>query len=139
MEDLEKKAKEAEELAKKEREERIKKEYIAKAAGYQALSINPEEFGLVLKSLAEKDPENFTKLEALLKAADEAISKSALFKEIGRSGAGESSTWAKVEAMAKDMVQKNAGMTKEQAIAKVLRENPELYDAYRKETEGRSK
>lgn len=138
-EELKKRVEEAEALAKAEREERLKKEYIAKVASYQALPVQPEEFGLVLKALAEKAPEEYAKLEGVLKAADEALAKSELFREVGRSGAGESTAWAKVEAMAKEIVQKNAGMTKEQAIAKVLRDNPELYSAYRAETEGKVK
>ena len=133
MEDLEKRAKDAEELVKNEREERIAKEYIAKATGFQSLPVKPEEFGLVLKSLAEKDPESYAKLEGLLKATDEAITKGALFAEFGRGGTASGGTMEKAEALAKEVVQKNAGMTKEQALTKVFKENPGLYQQYVKE------
>lgn len=135
-EELRKRVEEAEALAKAEREERIKREYISKAASFQALPIKPEEFGLVMKALAEKDPENYAKVEAVLKAADEAIVKAGLFAEIGRSGNTAGSAVQKAEALACEMIQKNAGMTKEQALAKVWVENPELYAEYEKEMKG---
>lgn len=133
MEDMEKRAKDAEELAKKERDERITREYIAKVTAYQALPVKPEEFGLVLKSLAEKDPENYAKIEAVLKVADEAIVKGGLFAELGRSGNAGSNALQKAEAFVTEMIQKSAGLTKEQAIAKVWIEHPELYVEYERE------
>ncbi|MDI6814378.1 MAG: hypothetical protein QMD10_12730 [Desulfitobacteriaceae bacterium] len=134
MEELEKRAKEAEELAKKEREERITKEFIAKAAAFQGLPVKPEEFGPVLKTLAEKDPEVYTKIEGVLKAADEAITKGALFKELGRASYGdEGSALAKLEAKAEEIRKSDSRLTKEQAFVKACEENPELYAQYRRE------
>lgn len=144
MEELEKRAQEweerakkAEEIAKAEREQRLLREYVAKAAEFRALGINPEEFGAVLKSLAEKAPEEYQKVEAMLKAADETVSKSALFGEIGRTGSGAAPTaFGKVEQMAAEIA-KSEGITKEKAITKIMREHPDLYAEYRREIEGR--
>ncbi|NPV72074.1 MAG: hypothetical protein HPY55_15825 [Firmicutes bacterium] len=136
-EEIRKKAEDTEKLLKAERDERLRKEFIAKAAGYKHLAVQPEEFGLVLKALAEKAPEELAKIEAVLKAADEAIGQGKLFAEAGRGGEGAGSTWAKIEKMASEIVQKDGKMTREQAIAKVLEEHPELYDEYLREREKR--
>jgi len=131
-----KKAEELEKVLKEERDKQLRKEYIQKAADeFANLPIKPEEFGLVLKGLAEKAPEEYTKLEGVLKAANEAIEKGALYAEIGRGGipAGDSAI-AKVEAMVNGLVQKDANLSRMDALAKVLAENPQLYEQYRKET-----
>ncbi|MBW2672592.1 MAG: hypothetical protein JRD89_04135 [Deltaproteobacteria bacterium] len=131
-----KKAEELEKILKEERDKQLRKEFIQKAADeFANLPTKPEEFGLVLKGLAEKAPEEYTKLEGVLKAANEAIEKGALYAEIGRGGtpAGDSAV-AKVEAMAAGLVQKDANLSRMDALAKVLAENPQLYEQYRKET-----
>jgi len=131
-----KKAEELERVLKEERDKQLRKEFIQKAADeFTNLPVKPEEFGLVLKNLAEKAPEEYSKLEGVLKAANEAIEKGALYAEIGRGGtsAGDSAV-AKVEAMAAGLVQKDANLSRMDALAKVLAENPQLYEQYRKET-----
>lgn len=129
-----KKAEELEKVLKAEREERLRKEYIAKAAGFKHLPVKPEEFGLVLKGLAEKAPEEYSKVEGLLKVVDEALGQGKLFSELGRSGEGAGgSAWAKIEKAASEIVQKDGKLTREQAVAKVLDEHPELYEEYLRE------
>ncbi|MBC7340897.1 MAG: hypothetical protein H5U02_00325 [Clostridia bacterium] len=134
-----KKAEELEKVLKEERDKQARKEFIQKAATeFANLPTKPEEFGLVLKGLAEKAPEEYAKLEGVLKAADEAIRKGALFAEIGRSGGlAGGSAMSKIEAVANSLVQKDANMTKEQAIAKALELHPELYTEYLQETQRR--
>lgn len=136
VQEIEKRAKEAEEIAKKEREERLTREFVAKAAQFKALPVKPEEFGPVLKSISEVAPQVYEKVEAVLKAANELVEKSKVFDEIGKGTGVEKSAWGKIEAKASELVQKNAGMTKEQAIAQVLRQNPDLYAEYQKELLG---
>lgn len=136
IQDVEKRAKDAEEIAKKEREERITKEFIAKAAQFKAIAVKPEEFGPVLKSISEYNADVYSKLEAVLKAANEVVEKSKLFESIGKSTSESGSVWAQIESKANEIVQKNASMTKEQAVAKILRENPNLYVAYQQELMG---
>ncbi|RJQ04429.1 MAG: hypothetical protein C4551_10775 [Bacillota bacterium] len=128
-----KKAEELEKVLKAERDERLRKEYVAKAAEYKHLAVKPEEFGLVLKAIAEKAPDELAKVEAVLKAADEALGQSALFAEIGRGGEGGGSAMAKIEKAAGEIVQKDGKLTREQAVARVLDEHPDLYAEYLRE------
>lgn len=125
-----------EDLAKAQEDQR-KQEFITKAAGLKNLATNAEELGLLMKAVAENKatPEQIAKLEGILKAADEGIAKGNLFGEIGRSGGGTvaGSALAKAEAFANEMIQKNAAMTREQAMAKVWIDNPQLYAQYEKE------
>jgi hypothetical protein len=144
-EELVKKAAEAEQKAaateavlKAERDERLRKEWIAKAAEYKHLPAKPEEFGLVLKALSEKAPEELAKLEQVLKAADEQIGQGALFKEVGSGAAPVGGTaWAKIEAAANALVQKDDKLTHEQAIRKAIELHPELYEEHVKEMRGK--
>ncbi len=131
------KAEELEKVLKAERDERLRKEYVAKAAEYKHLAVKPEEFGLVLKAIADKAPEELAKLEAVLKAADEALGQSALFAEVGRGGEGAGgSAWAKIEKAAGEIVQQDGKLTREQAVARVLDQHPELYEEYLSERKG---
>jgi hypothetical protein len=135
FEELEKRAKEAEEVAKRERDERVLREYVAKAQAFRGLPVQPDEFGKVLKSLAEKAPEEYQKVEDVLKAADEAIAKGKLFAEVGKSGGGTTGgALAQLESIAKSKMEASGGtLTKEQAFAKACEENPTLYEQYRRE------
>jgi hypothetical protein len=134
MEELEKRAREAEEIAKREREERVTKQFIEKAAAYKGLPVQPEEFGKVLKSLAEKAPDEFAKLDEVLRAADEAIAKGKLFAELGGNGRSEGSAYAKLEGIAKAKVAESGGqLTFAQAFQKACQEHPELYLQYKEE------
>lgn len=132
LEDAERRAEEAESIAKAEREARVRREFLEKARGYRALPVKAEEFARVLKGLFEKAPEEAKEIESLLQAADEALQKSALFREMGRSGGGAPSAWGQIESLARERLGKG-GLTKEQAIAQVLQERPELYRQYREE------
>lgn len=111
------------------------KEFVQKIAAFDKLGINAEELGPVFKSLSESDPEGYAKIEAALQAANEQVAKGALFSEVGADGEGESDIVKRVEAKAKDIQQRDK-CTKEQAFTKALRENPELYAEYQKESNG---
>ena len=133
MEDAEKRAKDAENLAKSLQEKADNEQYLAKAAKLAVPGSNPEEIAAMMKSMAS-DPEALAKFEAMLAATNEQIAKGALFSEAGRSGGMPAgNTVAKVEALAKEMVQKDSGLTKEMALAKVWNEHPELYAEYENE------
>ncbi len=136
MEDMEKKAKDAEDLAKRLQEEAEDNKRFVKAANLAVPGTKPEEIAVMMKSLAG-NPEALEKFEAMLTSTKEQVEKGALFAEFGRTGgapAAGGTAVAKVETMASEMVQKSAnGMTKEQALAKVWSEHPELYDEYEAE------
>ena len=126
-------AKEAKQIAKELKEEKILKEYVEKAEGLPNLAIEPIKFGPVLKALGEGHPAEFSEIFRVLKAADAAIEKSELFKEIGKAGSGESDAEAQVYAKARGMVAKDGELTFDEAVCKVLDDNPELYEKYEDE------
>jgi Asp-tRNA(Asn)/Glu-tRNA(Gln) amidotransferase B subunit len=126
-------AKEARQIAKELKEEKILKEYVEKAEELPHLAIEPLKFGPVLKALGEGHPGEFEEIFRVLKAADAAIKKSELFKEIGKSGSGESSAEAAVYAKARGLVAKDADLTFDEAVAKVLDMEPDLYERYENE------
>lgn len=120
---------------REERDARLNREYVAKAEGYASLpGVKADEFGLVLKSLADKAPEEVEKIETVLKAAVEVISKSDAFSEVGTDGAtGGATSWDRVEASARELVQKGEFTTMPEAIDHLLVKDPTLYDAYNRE------
>jgi hypothetical protein len=122
----------AEKVAKDLREEKILKEYVAKAEELPHLTIVPQKFGPVLKALGESHPEEFKEIFRVLKAAEAALEKE-FFQEIGKAGSSETSAEAAVYAKAKAMVAKDGELTFEQAVTKVLEDDPELYDRYEEE------
>lgn len=136
VEEARKEAKEAQEIAKAERETRLKQEFIAKAQQLPALGVKPEELGLVLKAVAEACPNEYPKVEAVLKAANKAIETSELFKSYGSGNEGEGSAWEEIQKRAAEICKSDPSITKEVAIAKVIRQEPELYNRYRQELIG---
>ena len=133
-----KRAIEAEKVAKEERDKRVLKEYVEKAAAELAdlPGAKAEDLGAVLKGIEEKDPALYAKLYPVLKASSEAIAKGQLFAELGRGGGAPvaGSATEKVMQMVAGIVQKDAKATSAEAMGKVMAEHPELYEQYKKET-----
>lgn len=131
-----KKAEEHEKVLKAEKDEQVKKEFIAKAAEFKHIAVKADEFGPVMKELHEKAPEAFAKVEATLKAAEAALKEGKLFAEIGSSQPGQESgdAWEKINKIAEGMVAKDESrkLTKSAAIAEVLKteEGMKLYGEY---------
>ena len=125
-------AAEARKLAKELKEKEILKEYVAKAEELPHLTIVPLKFGPVLKALGESHPKEFEEIFRVLKAAEAALEKE-FFREIGKSGSSESNAEAAVYAKAKALVAKDGELTFEQAVTKVLEDDPELYERYEEE------
>jgi hypothetical protein len=97
-----------EQVLKAERDERLTKEFVAKAATELAnVPGKPEELGLMLKSLHDANPELCKKFEGVLKSAQTALKESALFIEKGRSGSGDvdDDPFTKIEKAAAASVQ----------------------------------
>jgi hypothetical protein len=127
FEALKKRNDDLESLLKVEQDARILKAFQDKVGIYKALPMG-DGFATVLKGISEKAPEEYAALDKVLSAADEAMTKGALFSEIGRGGSAPSGAQPKIDALAAEMVTKDtAGLTKEQAIRKVYREHPDLY------------
>lgn len=126
----------AQETATHERNLRLTREYVEKAAGYTNLPVNPADFGPVLRELAEKAPEAAAKMEGVLKAADEALAAGGLFVEAGAAGTGRgggTSAWDEIVSKAAALVQKDSSLTPEQARLRIMEQEPALYGRHRRE------
>ena len=72
-------------------------------------------------------PAEFAEVYRVLKAADAIIEKSAVFSEIGKAGQAGSAE-AQIYAKATALVAKDADLTLEEAVDKVMDMEPELYE-----------
>ena len=122
----------AEMIAKAERDFRLEREFISKAAEYHNLPVEADSFGKVLKSAAEHlDSEVFEALTKVLNAANEMLSNTTMFAEVGKSvGFDNDGPTSEINKAAAQIMDKNPGMTREQAIAKAVETNPSLYNSY---------
>ena len=114
-------------------DQRITDAFISKAAEYN-LPVSPEVFGPILKAAAEVlDDEQLEILDHVLTAAGEAI-----YDEIGYAGGAANSIFDQVNGFAAEMVEKSAGdYSLEQASTAMFAANPDAYDAYIAEQNGR--
>lgn len=115
------------------------KTFVAKAKELTSnLGVKADEFGPVLKSINAANPELATKVEAVLKAANEAVAKGNLFNEVGaedngtQTGVAKSDAWAQIETLANAMVTKGDSKTQAEAIDAVLKsaDGRRLYAIY---------
>ena len=118
----------AEEVAKSERDARLTREFITKAAEYEALPVvKADEFGLFLKSAAEKlDEQEFGVLTEVLDAATELAKSSDVFKEAGSTGAGNDGG-TDVEKAAAKLMAEDPTLDKFTAVAKAVELDPTLF------------
>ena len=136
-EDMIKKAASLEKDLKAERDLRLQREFEEKAKGYSNLGADQKEVATILKSASETSPELLTKVEAVLKAANEQISKGDLFKEYGSKASkstGSGSAWENIEKAAEGYVAKSGEKaTKEQAVTKFLQteEGQKMYAEFK--------
>lgn len=136
-------AKEAQELAKSEHDRRVEAEYVAKARdAYGNLSVKPEDFGPVLKTLHEANPDQAKEVERVLSSANEALRLSTIFKEFGSSSheGADDSPYGQLQAMAKQLMEKSNGeLSEAQAMDKVVQtsEGSALYARYQAAKMGR--
>lgn len=136
-EQLRKEAKEAQEIAKAERDQRVTREFIAKAEEYKALSVAPAEFGPLLKAANEKLSESeYAELERVLKSADEQITKGDLFKEAGRGGvprrSGDGDAYQKALSKAQELRKADSSLSEVAAMEKAMAD-PDVVEAYERE------
>ena len=119
-------------LLKEEADERKQQTFIDKAKSLKVLGAD-DKFGLVLKSLAEKSPDEYEKVLTMLSKAADSISKADYLDEIGSGFNRDNQNSVAIVQENANVIQKEKGLTKEQAIAKALEQDPSLYDAYLKE------
>lgn len=95
-------------ILKSERDARLVKEYVSKAATeFDKVPGKPEELGLVLKALNDANPELCKKVESILKSAQAALKESAIFVEKGRQGENVNGddSWSSIEKAAEASAQ----------------------------------
>lgn len=85
QDDLKTELAKAKEDAEKEREERANQEYVEKANSYKSLPIKADEFATHFRAIAKSAPESVEWFEALLRAVDNQLQESDIFKETGNS------------------------------------------------------
>lgn len=125
-------ADEANKVAKAERDERRRRDFVAKAQTMPMISEKPDDLGALLQKVSDLDPKVGEKIEKILATANEQIAKGNLFGEIGKAGT-QVTVSASLDAATKEIMQKNADMSYEQAQVQALSENPSLYDESLKE------
>jgi hypothetical protein len=129
---FEERAKAAETIAKSERDFRLEREFVSKASTLNALPIESDSFGKVLKGVAESvSSEQFKVLWEVLSAANSALAESNLFTEVGKSGDFDNDgATSPINKAAERILATTPNLTREQAIAKALESDPNLYTAY---------
>lgn len=135
VEESNKRAEEAEKLAKRLNDEKDLEKYVQVAKSFNAVVTEPTKVGAVLKNIADNNKDDFGVIESVLKASNEALERNnILMKELGTDHTeNDGNVWQKIENEAKDIMKSDTKISKEQAISKVLRDNPSLYKDYQKE------
>ena len=119
---------EIEEL-KKFREAAEEKELQAVAKKYEIIGKKPDELVPVLKELKAAGGSAYNDMVAMLDQTVDAIEKSGVFAEIGKSGgagSGSGGAWARAEAQAVELMKSKTGMTMQQALDSVFVSDPGL-------------
>ena len=101
------------------------------AKKYEAIGKKPEELVPVLKSL--KGTPAYDEMISVMDAAVDAVEKSALFTEIGKTGHGTGDAMKQASEKAAEIMKADPGLTHAQALDKVFEMNPELAAQVEKE------
>jgi hypothetical protein len=124
VEEVEKALAQQAQIAKSERDLRLTREYVAKAAEYN-VPVNPDELGPVLYRMAETmSYEDCSVIAKCLETAGEM-----LFQEVGFKGAGDNADPMQVIEELNAGVSKNAG-SDAPSLEQLLDTNPAAYDEY---------
>ena len=115
----------AEEQVRKNAEEKLEAEAVTKAAALKAL---PVDQGTLVEILKKCDP---TVVDVLSAAA--AAIENTVLEEVGKAGqssqAHSADAWDQIEAEAEKIMERDS-VTKQRAIATVIKEKPDLYEKY---------
>lgn len=135
LEAAEQRAQDAEAVAKRNQERLEEREYIEKAQRYTALPIKPEEDWKVLKGLDSLEPSVRDRALELLAAAEGQLALAGALTSVGKGGErrGGGSAYEDAMLLAKGLVQKGTQTSETEAMEQVWRDNPVLYQRYRKE------
>ncbi len=121
---------------KKFREEAEDRELAGIAKKYTIIGKKEEELVPLFKSLKAAGGTAYNDMIAVLDHAVDAVEKSGVFSEIGKSCHGSSAVVAveaKIEGIAKGYMESDSSLNYASAIAKAWEDNPELMDEYEAE------
>lgn len=131
VEQLEKRATRAEEIAKAERDTRLEADYTARAEQYGLPGVNPHELGPVMKRAAEVLPyEDCVILNKAFEIAGEAAATA--FDEIGKSAGSNLDPFGVVSYVTEGKVD----VSKAGDVEQYFLDNPEAYDEYEQARRG---
>lgn len=136
VEEYEKVAKAAQATAEAERQLRLDREYTEVAKNF-SVGVEPEVLGPVLKRMAEAlSYEDCTVIAKALEVGSAATEE--YFEEIGKRGGGANSdVFLQVEEYANTQISKSEGTSREDLVSKAFEENPDAYEQYLAERQGR--
>ena len=104
------------------------------AKRYEIIGKKPEELVPILKALKAAGGTAYDDMISVLDASVEAVNKSGIFTEIGKSGSygtgEETAAWAKIEKKADEIQAQNPNMGRHQAIDMACMQNPSLVHDY---------
>lgn len=107
------------------------------AKKYEIIGKKPEELVPVLKALKEAGGTAYDDMIGVLDASVEAVNKSGVFAEIGKSGSYGADTgaeaWSKIEKKADEIQAQNPKLERHQAIDMACMQNPTLVHEYENE------
>lgn len=118
---------------KKRADDADEKELTEIAKKYEIIGKKSEELVPVLKSLKNAGGSAYADMIGILDASVEAVSKSNMFTEIGKSGGyggSEPDAWSKIEKKADEIQVANPDMNRQAAIDKACQQNPQLVHEY---------
>lgn len=117
---------------KKFREQAAEKELTAIAKKYEIIGRKPEELVPMLKSLKAAGGTAYNDMITMLDQTVDAVEKSGVFSEIGKSrnGGGESSAEAEISTIAKKYIEEDPTLNYNQAVTKAWENNPQLLEKY---------
>ena len=125
------------ERLKKRADEAETKELTEIAKKYEIIGKKPEELVPVLKSLKAAGGSAYTDMISVLDSSVEAVNKSSMFSEIGKSasyaGGGVDASWARIEKKADELMTANPKLTRHQAVDLACQQNPKLVHEYESE------
>lgn len=128
------------ERLKKRADEADEKELAEVAKKYEIIGKKPEDLVPVLKSLRNAGGTAYQDMISILDASVEAVNKSSMFTEIGKSGGywnpspiAKRESEGRVEVIAKSYMEKDPTLSYDMAVAKAWENNPDLLAEYDRE------
>jgi hypothetical protein len=120
------------EKLRKFRDDAEQRELEEVAKKYTILGKKPEDLVPVFKSLKAAGGTAYGDMLSALDVAVQAVDKSGVFGEIGKSGVQDSTAdaWSKIEVAAQEIAKSDTSLTYNQAIDKACMQHPELVAAY---------